>query len=247
MKPHNTPQQLDPIGGITARLIVIVSGAIAVAIAIGMTLMNAAQVSSPALAILAIVVLATTVAYYIRASSPFYAPLKLGSHIVICLGALIATGIEAASQWGTNSYVRDDWGPIAMAIVVISLGVYRGHLEILACTIGSSIIIGVIAVAIAGSGSTVTPVPVAVSVVTMVIPVLGSGFASASFSRTLVRILLAWRNSVEVQVAASGEAAVPPAGHLAFLTTTVIPFLDRIVTTGQLREGDGARARRCCP
>ena len=244
MRPHHTPQQLDPIGGITARLIVIVSGVIAVAVAIGMTLMNTAQVSNPALAIVAIVVLALTVAYYIRASSPFHAPLRFGSHVVICLGALIATAIEAASQWGTNAYVRDDWGPIAMAIVVISLGVYRGHLEILACTIGSSFIIGGIAVAIADSGSTVTPVPVAVLVVTMVIPVLGSGFASASFSRTLVRILLAWRNSVDAQVAASGEAAVAPAGHLAFLNTTVIPFLDRVVTTGQLREGDGARARR---
>jgi len=239
-----TPQQLDPIGGITARLIVIVSGVIAVCVAIVMTIMSSSQISNPSLAVLAIAVLALTVAYFIRASSPFYAPLRLRSHVVVCLGALLAVVIEAASQWGTNAYVRDDWGPIAMAIVVITLGTYRGDLEILACTIGSSVIIGCVAVAIAASGSTVTPVPVAVLVVTMVTPVLGSGFASAAFSRTLVRILLAWRTSVEAQIPPTGEAAMPPTGHLAFLHATVIPFLDGVVSTGTLGEQDGARARR---
>jgi len=242
MTRWKTPQQLDPLGGITARLIVIVAGIIAVGVAIALTITGWEQVSTPWIAALAIAVLAADVGYFIYASSPYVAPLKFGSHVIICLGALLAVALDELSQWGSNTLIRDDWGPISMAIVVISLGSYRAPWELLACSIGSSAIIGGIAVIVGQSGTLVTPVPPAVFIVTMVTPVLASGIASAAFSRTLIRRMLSWRASLANNLAVTGDATAPT-GHLAFLHGTVIPFLDRVVTTGELGVDDGARAR----
>jgi hypothetical protein len=240
----DTPQQLDPLGGITARTIVIVGGIIAIVIAIAMTLANLSEISSPLLAVLALVALAATVAYYIRTSSPYRAPLLLHSHVIICLGALAAVLLDVFSQWGTNQLVRDDWGPISMACVVITLGAYRSPLELLACGIGSSAIVAGIAGLVFASGSLVTPVPYAVFAVTMVTPVFAAGVGAAAFSSSLIRASREGRDRDPVPRPPETVLMDAPTGHLAFLKGTVIPFLDGIVTSGELAESDGARARR---
>jgi hypothetical protein len=244
MKTARTPQELDPLGGITARLIVIVGGVIALVIAIGMSAANASEISSVPLAIAAIVALGLTAAYFVRVSSPYRAPLRAHSHLIICLGAISAITLEASSQWGTNALVRDDWGPIAMAVVVITLGSYRPPLELLAAAIGSTVLVSLIAIAVYASGSLVTPVPVTVFIVTMATPVLAAGIGSAAFSAASIRSHRAWKQELvgTPRIAPLTEDA--PTGHLAFLHGTVIPFLDSVVTTGELAADDGARARR---
>jgi hypothetical protein len=239
-----TPQNLDPLGGITARLIVIVGGVIALVIAIGMSAANASEISSPPLAIAAIVALGLTAAYFVRVSSPYRAPLRFRSHLIICLGAVAAIALEALSQWGSNTLVRDDWGPIAMAIVVITLGSYRPPAELLGGAVGSAVLVALIAVGVVASGSLVTPVPLTVFIVTMATPVLAAGIGSAAFSASSIRSHRAWQREVAAAPEVAPFTEDAPTGHLAFLHGTVIPFLDSIVTTGQLAEDDGARARR---
>ena len=244
MRNDETPQELDPLGGITARLIVIVGGIIALVIAIGMSAANASEISNPLLGVAAIVALGLTAAYFVRVSSPYRAPLRFHSHVIICLGAIAAIALEALSQWGTNTLIRDDWGPIAMAVVVITLGSYRPPLELFAGAIASAALVALIAVGVSMSGSLVTPVPLTVFIVTMATPVLAAGIGSAAFSASSIRSHRSWRCELETthEVAPFTEDA--PTGHLAFLHGTVIPFLDSVVTTGHLSDDDGARARR---
>ena len=244
MRHQPTPQEIDPLGGITARLIVFVGGAIALVVAIGMSLANASGFSNPLLAVAAIVLLAGVIAFYIRASSPYRAPLSFASHVVICLGALVVVALEALSQWGSNALIRNDWGPIAMAIVVITLGAYRAPLELAACAIGTSTIVGAIAVAIGNSGSLVTAVPPAVFVVTMATPVLAAGIGATVYSITLMRLDREWKESARPLPEPAPFTQDAPTGHLAFLHGTVIPFLDGVVAAGELAPDDGAKARR---
>ena len=244
MRDDTTPQELDPLGGITARLIVIVGGVIALVIAIGMSAANASEISSPPLAVAAVATLGLTAAYFVRVSSPYRAPLRFHSHVIICLGAIAAIALEALSQWGTNALIRDDWGPIAMAIVVITLGSYRPPLELLGGAICSTILVALIVVGVSASGSLVTPVPLTVFIVTMVTPVLAAGIGSAAFSASSIRSHRAWRQGFVETPRVTPFTEDAPTGHLAFLHGTVIPFLDSVVTTGQLADDDGARARR---
>lgn len=244
MRNEKSPQQLDPLGGITSRLIVIVGGIIAVVIAIGTTAANASEISNPLLAIASIAALGSTVAYYVRYSSHYRVPLRLRSHVIICLGSVAAIALEALSQWGTNALVRDDWGPVAMAIVIVTLGSYRPPLHLLVGALASAALVALIATGISMSGSLITPVPLTVFIVTMATPVLAAGIASAAFSASWIRSHRSWR----LQLDTAGEVAPftedAPTGHLAFLHGTVIPFLDSIVTTGRVDTDDGARARR---
>jgi len=244
MRHQSTPQEVDPLGGITARLIVMVGGVIALVVAIGMTAANASEISNPLLAAAAIALLAATIAYYLRASSPYRPPLSFVSHVVICMGTLVVIALEALSQAGTNQLIRNDWGPIAMAIVVITLGAYRAPLELAACAIGTSTIVGAIAVAIGNSGSLVTPVPPAVFVVTMATPVLAAGIGATAYSITLMRLDREWQASVRPAPEPAPFTEDAPTGHLAFLHGTVIPFLEGVVTAGELAPDDGAKARR---
>lgn len=244
MRNSTTPQNLDPLGGITARLIVIVGGVIALVIAIGMSLANASEISNPLLAVAAIAVLGATAGYFVAVSSPYRAPLRFHSHVIICLGAVGAIALEALSQWGTNTLIRDDWGPIAMAVVVITLGSYRPPLELLAGAVFSAFLVSLIAVGIVMSGSLVTPVPLAVFIVTMATPVLAAGIGSAGFSASSIRSHRRWQRGLALAPEVAPFTEDAPTGHLAFLHGTVIPFLDSIVTTGQLADDDGAHARR---
>ncbi|TBN55443.1 hypothetical protein EYE40_14650 [Glaciihabitans arcticus] len=241
-----TPQSLDPLGGITARLVVIAAGIFAIVTAVVMSVVGASQISSIPLALAAILVLVATVGFFVRATSAFRPPFNLASHFVVFGGSLVAVLLNALSQWGTNTYVRDDWGPVAMAIVIFSLGSYRAWPELLGSALFSAVALAVIAVA--ESGSLTTPVPTAVYALAAATPVLASGVAAAAFSATLVGILVAWRAGLDAEkpapLASSGVLADAAASsHLGYLHGEVIPFLESIVESGAISDRDGPRAR----
>jgi len=244
---ERTPQELDPLGGITARLVVIAAGIFAVVAAVVMSIVGASQISSVPLAIAAILVLVATVVAFVRATSAFRPPLGLGTHFLVFGGSLLAVLLNALSQWGTNTYVRDDWGPVAMAIVIFSLGSYRAWPELLGSAVVSAVALA--ALAIAESGSLTTPVPLGVYALAAATPVLASGVAAAAFSATLVEILTAWRAGLgagKPTTPARTTAVLADAAalsHLGYLHGEVIPFLESIAEVGEVGERDGPRAR----
>jgi hypothetical protein len=239
---ERTPQQLDPLGGITARLIVIVAGTLAVVVAIVMTAAGIEQVSYPAFEFAALVVLVATVGYFMRFTSPYRAPFTRRSLVIVFTGGLLAVVLNAAGQWGTNTMVRDDWGPTAIAIVIVCLGSYRTAREILTGSVIAAVIVG--AVAALESGSLTTPVPIGVYSVVAASPVLATGIAAAAFSRTLVRFLTDWRAGLTPAVVPPASPVVASAtSHLGYLEREVIPFLETVAGNGGIGPDDGPRAR----
>ena len=243
----STPQQLDPLGGITARLVVIAAGIFAIITAAVMSVAGASQISKPLLAVAAVLVLVATVAFFVAATSAFRPPFSLVSHFVVYGGALLAVLLNAASQWGTNAFVRDDWGPVAMAIVIFTLGSYRAWPELLGSALISAVALAVLAAL--ESDSLTTPVPVGVYALAIATPVLASGVASAAFSATLVEILRDWRAGVltvrREQSAPQPDvlAGAAASSHLGYLHGEVIPFLESVVASGEIGDRDGPRAR----
>ena len=242
---NDTAQELDPLGGITARLFAIGAVVVALVVAFSMSVITAEQTNNVALEIAALAAITASGVFYIRAVSPFRAPFPRRAHVVVCTLALLAVVLDSAAQWGTNTIVRDDWGPIALAILTLTFGSWRPGWEILACTIVGALIIGTLAYLQAATFA--ADVPAIVFAVLPATPLLATGSAASAFSRSLVDTLLAWRSSATQAQASAADAdgtSLPTkASHLVHLDEHVYPFLERVAGEPELTAADGERAR----
>jgi len=242
---NDTAQELDPLGGITARLFAIGAVAVALVVAFSMSVITAEQTNNVALEIAALAAITASGAFYIRAVSPFRAPFPRSAHAVVCLLALLAVVLDSAAQWGTNTVVRDDWGPIALAILTLTFGSWRPGWEIFVCTVVCALVIG--ALAFAQADTFAADVPAVVFAVLPATPLLATGFAASAFSRSLVDSLLAWRSGAPQAGASAPEGENQPArakaSHLVHLDEHVYPFLERVAHESELTAADGERAR----
>ena len=243
---HESPQELDPLGGLTARLLVFSACALVPVLAIATTLGATHEVSNPLFSILALLAIVVACAYYVRATSPFRAPFSIGSHAVVCLLALLAVALDALGQAGSNSLVRDDWAPIAIAALTVTLGSYRPPWEILVCGVVTAA--GVAVIVFAGASSYVADVPPAYFAALAAMPVLAAALAAAAISRSLVVDLRAWRREGstpdDIDAAEPGlvlESTV--AKHRALAEQGALPFLQSIVDAAEITEADAAHAR----
>jgi hypothetical protein len=242
---NDTAQELDPLGGITARLFAIGAVAVALVVAFSMSVITMEQTNNVWLEIAALAAITASGVFYIRAVSPFRAPFPRSAHAVVCLLALLAVLLESAAQWGTNTVVRDDWAPIALAILTLTFGSWRPGWEILACTLVCASVIG--GLAFVQADTFAADVPAIVFAVLPATPVLATGAAASAFSRSLVDTLLAWRSGVQQPVASAPDEAHPAvsskASHLVHLDEQVYPFLERIAREPEVTAADGERAR----
>jgi len=240
-----TAQRLDPLGGITARVLVVVAVAIALVEAVVMSRVTADQISYPAFEAVALIAIALSGVYLIRATSPFRPAFSMRSHAIVCLLALAAVVFNSAAQWGSNTVVRDDWGPLALATITLTLGSYRPAREILLCSSMTAAVVG--ALGLVQADTFRSDVPELVYAIIPAVPIFATGVAAAAFSRSLVASLLDWRSSAGADAASAlsdTEQSVPQkASHLVHLDEQAIPFLRVVAHTGEVSEADGARAR----
>ena len=241
----DTAQQLDPLGGITARVFVIGAVVISLGVAVAMSLASASQLSNPLFEVAGLLVLAAAGVFFVRAASPFRAPFPLAAHATVCLLALLAVLLNALAQWGSNQVVRDDWGAVALAILTLMFGSYRPAWEIIVCSVFCSAVIA--AIAIVQAPTLAADVPAPVFGILAAVPVLAAGAAASAFSNSLVGSLLDWR-SAESHPEASvvddiEQTTVSTASHLVHLTEQVFPFLEGVGHDPQLTVADGDRAR----
>jgi hypothetical protein len=244
-----TPLQLDPLGGMTARLITLSCVITAVVVAVAMSLAQWQQVAYPALQVLALLTLVAASVLMIVSTSPYRAPLSRGRMAIIWSTLALASVLDVVSQWGTNTSVRGDWGPIAFAIVILMSGSYRSAREILRMTLGATVVLlalGAIEIAPVLENY---PARYVVSPLIVAAPVLATGIAAAAFSRTQVVHLLAWRGSAAsaqrdvIDDLRSGLMPSVRDERLAMLNAEVVPFLRRVVDRGELRAEDSDLAR----
>jgi hypothetical protein len=239
-----TVEQLDPLGGVSARIVVISAGVAVIAIAVAMSVTTTAETRFPLLQGGAILTLAGAAALLVRQTSTFRPAFTRWNHIWVQLLLLTSVALNAFAQWGTNTLVRDDWAPVTMAILLLVLAPFRPAAELAVATLVGSSAIALLAVI--QTPTLITPVPALVFPLVAVCPVLGAGLASAAISHSLVRILAKWHADGE------SEAPEPDAGELAGdvmsaraaqLNAEVIPFLAGILAAGTLTAAESDRAR----
>ena len=244
---ERTRQQLDPAGSIgTARItIALVIGAYTYALV--MTARGEAHHTHPTFAVLAHVFLAIAGATAIFASRPSRAPFTARSHAVVHAAALLAVVCEAIGQWGADDYVRDNWGPVALGILLASLGPYRPVKEIVGGGIFSAVVIGVIA--FSQVPSLVTRAPSLDFVVVAVIPVFAPVLATVIFSGGIVCSIERWQKRAQARpggLASEVRESITRSVHqdqVTILNREVLPFFRAVLERGTITNADRDRAR----
>ena len=246
--PQRAFQQLDPLGALVGRPLTYLA-AVGIPVYAGvMTWLNREDVDSWPLAIAALVFVVASGAALAFASSPLRAPFTVAMHAIVSATAIAGYLLSALSMWDGNAYVRDDWGPVVIGLVLLALSQYRPPKEIATEGLVVALFAGVLA--LLQAHSLVTGVsPIVYALVTM-LPILGLSLASASFGKFLIDGLERWRRRARRAVSdftsknTDWIARSVQQDRVTILNQDVVPFFADVLRKGTIDEDDRALARR---
>lgn len=244
---ERTPQRLDPLGAQSAWMIVPLLGVVAVGYAAYSTVVHLDQLRYPAAAFVALGVLALGALVYAVRTHPGLAPFGRWSHVSIIGTALAAACLFSASVWGQNHRIQDDWGQIAVALLLIAMPLYRPVSEVVVVAIVSALVLGTVA-ALQVHTLLIATQP-AVYFTVAATPVLALALGGCGYAWTMTGETLAWR-----EVARAGQARLEGelrAGaqrmiaqeRMTTLNEEAVPFLAGVLAAGTITADDRERAR----
>ncbi|MFJ3489416.1 hypothetical protein [Leifsonia aquatica] len=242
---ERTPQRLDPLGVQSAWLLVPLIGATAIGYAVTSTIWHRDQLRSPALAIAGIAVLVLAVAVAAVRTHPGLAPFGRWSHVAVIGLAIVAACLFDASVWGHNLRIQDDWGQIAIALLLIAMPLYRPVLEVLAAAAAGAVVVGALAALQSGTLAIHTGSIVYATVAAT--PVLALALGGAGYAWTMTGETLRWREvaragqeRLEGELRDTAQRQVAQESAAAF--EEIVPFLDGVLARGEITGADRDRA-----
>lgn len=248
MSSERAFQQLDPLGTLVGRPMTYLTAAGIPVYASVMTWFNRYDIHYPALAVLALAVVIVASAVLVYGTSPLRAPFPLRLHVLVTGAAGTAYILSAASMWHSNAFVRDDWGPSVIGLVLLALSQYRPPKEIASTGLSLALFAGVLT--LAQAHSFVTPTPDITFALVAMLPILAFSLASAAFGRSLIDGLERWRrraSQAAINYASSNTdwiARSVQQDRVTILNQEVVPFFAEVLQRDSLTADDRDRARR---
>jgi len=237
--------RLDAVGALATRPFAITMALAAPVLALVLTLAHPDQTRYPALMVVAIGVLAFASAVLIRETGSGRVPFGALTHATVVVLAAIAALLSAIAQGSANTYLRDDWGPLALAIILLASGPYRPVRELYLVSAVS--VVFLVFVALGQSSSIVWAMPIT-CVVIVTMPVIALSAGATAFASSAVLSRERW----EATAMADARAAVADLrepieravrqDRVAILNWDVTPFFGEILERGELTEADRERA-----
>ena len=242
-----TQQEADPIGGITAAPIVAIGAALAFVVSIVLSVVHWHEVVSPLAAVLGVVLVGAAGLTAAISARPAFAPFtvdRLWLVVTLGVGAAIA---EYVSTIGNDRYLYDDYGPLAIGMLILAVAPY--------CTWVSLLLAGVLAAAVlsilvvGSAATTATTVPIGALIAVNSAAVLALSAAAAGYSYAIVDETLAWQR--EANRAAlrrdadlrAGIARSVQQSRVSVLGREVLPVLAGVMTADRISLADADRAR----
>ncbi|WP_431220310.1 hypothetical protein [Leifsonia xyli] len=243
---ERTPQRLDPLGVQSAWLLVPLLGGLALVYAVFSTFVHRSQLRDPDLAVVAIGVLLLTVIVASLRTHPGFAPFGRWSHFSIIGVALTAACLFDASVWGRNERIQDDWGQIAVALLLVAMPLYRPIGEVAGSAVVSALVLG--SLAAAQHSLVIANVPVVYATVAAT-PVLALAAGGAGYAWTMTGETLRWRElarqgqaRLEGELRQAAERMVAQE-RMTALNAEAVPFLTGIAQRGVVTAEDAEIAR----
>lgn len=244
---ERTPQRLDPLGVQSAWPLIPLLGAVAIGYGALSTVVHRDQLRSPGLAALALALLVVAAVVAVVRTYPGFAPVGRWSHLAIAATVLAAACLFDAAVWGENLRVQDDWGQIAVALLLLMMPLYRPISEALAVSAVSAFVLGALA-AVQAPSMAIDNNPLVYAMVAAT-PILALAAGASGYARTMTGETLAWR-----EVARAGQGRLD--GELrqaaermivqertTALNADAVPFLTALLAGGRVTSDDRDRAR----
>jgi hypothetical protein len=240
-------QQLYPLGVLSGRPIALVAVGFALAYSVVMTWANRDDIVSWPVAIVAIAVLLAVGVVLGRGTRVMSPALSPRAGYLAVLLANLAFVLEAASMFGHDSRLRDDWGSMVVALVLLGLAAYRPARDIAVLGGLSALLAGFLAiVALPG---TVYQAPAPLFVIVAVLPIVVVTAAVSTFVSSFVAGVERWRRRARAASSSSGAfdtawlARSVQQDSVTVLNQDVVPFLARIAQQGTIEPDDAESAR----
>ncbi|MFD3443011.1 hypothetical protein ACFDTO_00210 [Microbacteriaceae bacterium 4G12] len=245
---ESTAQQLDPLGTLSGRRLAIVGASLALLYAVTMTAREFGDLVHPVAATLALLALAAACLALVLGGDPRFAPFTRRRMAFVLTAALLAHLLSAYATWRHNDFVRDDWGPVAVGVLLLAFAPFRPWAEILRSGIAAAVVVA--ALTVVQLPYFVTAAPPLVLVSAAMAPVLGMTVASATFCRALVGSVKEWdgratrAREADVGRVREGMARSVQQDRVTILNRDVLPFLTEVLDRDSITEDDHERARR---
>lgn len=244
---RKTQQELDPLGGIAARLLV---GAVAVGVtllSIALTLWHLEEVSSAIAALLAVGLVTAASAVAWVSTSPDRAPFTVERLALVVLLALTGAVAEYVSTVGADKYLYDNFGSLALGLLLLAIAPYCSSFSLLVAGGLSAAVLSILAVAASATATTAAPAFsfAAISAVAVLAPTA----AAVAYSASIVGETLAWQRRTNAAALLheselrTGIARSVQQSRVSVLSREVLPFLARVMTAERISVADADRAR----
>jgi hypothetical protein len=248
MSTERTFQQLDPLGTLIGRPIMMLAALGIPIYATTMTWLNRFDIDYPIFAVAALASVAVVSTVLVYGSSPLRAPFSLSMHITVITAATAAHVLNALSMWNSNAFIRDDWGPVVIGLTLLSIAQYRPPKEIATAGLMVALFAGVLA--LMQTRSLVTDTPDIVFALVSMTPIIAMSLASAAFGSEIVASLLRWRRRAQRAVSSYATensgwiARSVQQDRVTILNQEVVPFFAEVLHNGSISEDERQRARR---
>lgn len=245
---ERTIQQLDPLGALGARLFTIAAIAGMVAYAHAMTWLNRFDIVMPSIAVLALLAITGAAVIVVAGTSPARAPVRRPTFVLALGLAFSAMVLNAVAMWGANQYVQDDWGHVAIGMLLVAFSPYRMSRELALSGLLAAIFTGFLV--LLQAPALVSSIPTFVFVIVAMAPILAMSFGSAALASTIIASIRRWRSRATLASEAlvsqlhDGIARSVQQDRVTILNRDVVPFFSDVLHRAELSDDDREEARQ---
>ncbi|MGR0321205.1 hypothetical protein [Agromyces sp. ZXT2-3] len=242
-----TQQEVDPIGGVAAAPLVPIGAVLAVGASVALTAWHWDEVGSPIAAALGIILVAVAgivASVSVRATSAPFTVDRLWYVVALAVAGAVA---EYLSTVGADRYLYDDYGPLVVGMLILSLAPFCTWISLLLAGAVAAAVLAILAIGTADSSA--LDVPAAVLVTVNSVAVLALSAAAAAYSATIVGASLEWQRQANATALErdgrlrEGIVRSVQQGRVSVLGREVLPFLAHVAAADRIEVADADRAR----
>ncbi|PRY64645.1 hypothetical protein B0I08_11230 [Glaciihabitans tibetensis] len=235
---------IEPLGTRASRPLTISAAALALFLALVMTALRRHDIDELWLMALALTILAASCVLLVLASRTSLPGISGRQHFLIAGLACVATFLAAMSQWRSNEFLRDDWGHLALGVVLVAMSPYRPtRYLVLAGTVCGSFVAGL---ALYQSVYFATPLSPITFAIVAAIPVVALSLAGAAYAHAATQSRARWR-AAALRFGKGDEGEASPTmlakpQRVRLLNGEVMPLLERILNRDSISAPDASDA-----
>ena len=249
--PERSMRQIDPLATLASFPLTVAAACAAPIIAGLLTVQHLDEIDSPVIMIAALVVLVMAcviLVVRVMAANAVRQQFSAVTHMTIVGLAVLAAALASIAQWRSNEMLRDDWGPIAVGILLLGIAPYRSIRSLVVSGGIAALLIGLLTAIQAQP--MVSPVPTMAYVVLAMTPVLALSAGGVAYAIAAMQSRERWQLvTAEFARAHASNLRDPIARsvqheRVMLLDREVVPFFTSVLQRQSITTDDTDRAQR---